>query len=256
MGQQRNYLVIGAAGGIGAALCGRLAARGAGLYLAGRREDRLSALASGLSGAAFTKVHAMDASDFAAMDALIKAVAADGLHGAVNLAGSIILKPAHLTTPEEYAEHMRLNLQSAFALVRSSAIVMQRAFASDQISRSIVLMTTTAARIGLPNHELIAAAKGGVEGLVRSAAATYASGGVRVNCVAPGLIDTPMASKITGNAAALEASKAMHPLGRIGAPDDVAPLIDWLLSDESGFVTGQSVAVDGGMSTVKGRAGK
>lgn len=252
-----TYLVIGAAGGIGTALCRRLAARGAVLHLAARHRGPLDALADSLRLNGNATTHEVDAADFGAMDALIKSITDAGdLHGVVNLAGSILLKPAHLTSPEDFAEHIQLNIGTAFATVRSAAVAMQRQAAKDGRARSIVLMSTTAAQIGLPNHELIAAAKGAVNGLTRAAAATYASGRVRINAVAPGLINTPLAKAITASAPALEASKSMHPLGRIGEPEDVAPVIEWLLSEESSFTTGQVMAVDGGLSTVRGRAGR
>ena len=100
----------------------------------------------------------------------------------------------------------------------------------------------------------IAAAKAGVIGLARSAAATYAGKGIRVNAVAPGLVDTPMSAGITGNEMMLKASTAMHPLGRIGKPEEVASVITWLLSDTASWVTGQVIGVDGGLSTVRGKA--
>ena len=116
-----------------------------------------------------------------------------------------------------------------------------------------MLCSSSAARIGLPNHEAIAAAKGGVLGLVLSAAATYASRGLRVNAVAPGLVRTPLTSRITGSPAASEASRALHALGRLGEPDDVAAVIAWLLSAEAAWVTGQCYGVDGGLGTVRAK---
>jgi NAD(P)-dependent dehydrogenase (short-subunit alcohol dehydrogenase family) len=118
---------------------------------------------------------------------------------------------------------------------------------------SVVLMSSAAARIGLANHEAIAAAKAGIIGLTLSAAATYAAQGIRVNAVAPGLIDTPMTKRITSNETSLSASVAMHPLGRIGTPDEVAATIEWLLRPESSWITGQVIGVDGGLGVLKTR---
>jgi NAD(P)-dependent dehydrogenase (short-subunit alcohol dehydrogenase family) len=110
-----------------------------------------------------------------------------------------------------------------------------------------------AARIGLANHEAIAAAKAGVIGLTLSAASTYAPRGVRVNCVAPGLVRTPMTARLTQNEGALKASTAMHALGRIGEPADVAAAIAWLIGPESSWVTGQVLGIDGGLGSVRPR---
>ena len=116
-----------------------------------------------------------------------------------------------------------------------------------------MLLSSAAAAIGLPNHEAIAAAKAGVSGLARSAAATYAPYGIRVNAVSPGLVDTPMSRSITTNELARKASIAMHPLGRLGTADDIAEAICWLLTPQSAWVTGQVIGVDGGLATLKSR---
>jgi NAD(P)-dependent dehydrogenase (short-subunit alcohol dehydrogenase family) len=118
---------------------------------------------------------------------------------------------------------------------------------------SVVLVSSSAAHVGLANHEAIAAAKGGVEALVRAAAATYAPRGIRVNAVAPGLVRTPLSARITENPAGEKASVAMHALGRLGEPADVAAAIQWLLGPDSGWVTGQVQRVDGGLATVRPR---
>jgi NAD(P)-dependent dehydrogenase (short-subunit alcohol dehydrogenase family) len=125
---------------------------------------------------------------------------------------------------------------------------------------SIVLCASAAARLGLTSHEAIAAAKGGVIGLTLSAAATYARRNIRVNCVAPGLIEsdlsksettTPVIPRITANEEALRASLALHGLGRVGTPDQVASAIEWLLNPENDWVTGQVIGVDGGLASVR-----
>jgi NAD(P)-dependent dehydrogenase (short-subunit alcohol dehydrogenase family) len=240
-----NFVIIGATGGIGSHLSRKLASAGHRLMLAARDAAKLERLAGVLSAHS----HAVEATDFAAVENLFDAARAElgQIEGAVNLAGSILLKPAHLTKPEEYDETIAQNLTSAFAVVRSAAKAMTKS------GGSIVLVSTAAARVGLTNHEAVAAAKAGVEGLARSAAATYAKHGIRVNVVAPGLVDTPLASRITSNEAALEASKAMHPLGRIGEPEEVAAAIAWMLDPAQSWVTGQVLGVDGGLSTVRPR---
>jgi NAD(P)-dependent dehydrogenase (short-subunit alcohol dehydrogenase family) len=116
---------------------------------------------------------------------------------------------------------------------------------------SIVLLSSGAGSIGLVNHEAISAVKAGIEGLVRSAAATYAAAGVRVNAVAPGLTQTPLTERVWANEKSAEASRSMHPLGRLGTPADIASAIQWLLAPEQTWVTAQTIAVDGGLSTLK-----
>lgn len=238
------YLLLGGAGGIGAATARRLSASGAQIFLAGRSEEPLAALGSEIGAKYFvgdlTTFDAVDAAFAAAQEAI------GPLAGVANLVGSIILKPAHLTREPEYHTTIAQNLTTAFATVRAAGRVMTN-------GGSVVLVATAAARHGLANHEAIAAAKGGVIALARSAAATYASKGLRFNVVAPGLVRTPMASRITSNAAAEEASASMHALGRIGEPDDVAPAVAWLLGNDALWVTGQEIGVDGGLATVRSR---
>ena len=240
-----SHLIIGAAGGIGRVLAARLSARGARLMLAGRDEARLGALAKEL-GAAY---RVLDATSFAAVEECVAfaAEAHDGLDGLANLAGSLILKPAHLTSEEELQTTLDTNLKTAFAAVRAAASAMRR------IGGSVVLVSSAAARVGLANHEAIAAAKAGIEGLTLSAAATYASRGIRVNAVAPGLTRTPLTAKLTGNEAAAKGSEAMHALGRLGEPADVASAIEWLLDPGNSWVTGQVLGVDGGLARVRPR---
>ncbi len=244
MNRKKVYVIIGGSGGIGSHVARRLTADGAAVVLAARGSERLDALSAELGGA---ETRLVDATDIEAVDALIKEVHSGHgrLDGIVNCVGSILLKAAHQTSVEDWRKTLAANLDSAFATVRAGA----RAMRKD--GGSIVLMSSAAARVGMPNHEAIAAAKAGVIGLGRSAAATYASKGIRVNIVAPGLVDTPMAAGITGNPLMLKASEAMHPLGRIGRPEEVADVVAWLVSGDSGWVTGQVIGVDGGLSSLR-----
>ena len=244
------YVLVGGTGGIGAPLARRLAADGARVVLGARDGDRLASLAGETGARAFT----LDATDASAVSGLIDAAmeAHGRVDGAANLVGSILLKPAHATSPEEFDETLTLNLKTAFYLVRAAAKAMQSNRAQD--GGSIVLMSSVAGRYGLPNHEAVAAAKAGVEGLVRAAAATYAPKGIRVNAVAPGLVRTPLAGRLVASEQAVEASAAMHPLGRIGEPEDLTDALAFLLDHaRSGWVTGQTLSVDGGFSTVRPR---
>jgi NAD(P)-dependent dehydrogenase (short-subunit alcohol dehydrogenase family) len=238
------YLVIGAAGGIGAELSRRLVGSGNRVLLCGRAAEPLAALASELD----QPMQVLDAKEWqSTADAVEKAVALFGkLDGAVNLAGSLLLKPAHLTTFEDWIDTIHQNLTTAMGLVKAAAPAMRKTGGG-----SIVLMSSGAASIGLPSHEAIAAAKAGVEGLVRSAAATYAAANVRVNAVAPGLTQTPLTRRVWENEKGAEASRSMHPLGRLGNAGDIASAIAWLLSPEQTWITAQTIAVDGGLSTLK-----
>ncbi len=240
------YLLVGGYGGIGSALARRLAHAGAKLTIAGRDGDKAKTLASELDAHA---LDTLDATDHDAVDAAVKAAAEHhgGLDGAVNLPGTIMLKPAHLTTPQELRETIDANLVTAFNLVRSASQAMKKN------GGSIVLMSSAAATSGLPNHEAIAAAKAAVIGLARSAAATYAGQSLRVNAVAPGMVRTPLSASILASDVALKASLAMHPLGRLGEPEDVASAIAWLLEGGQSWVSGTVLEVDGGLSNLRGR---
>ena len=253
MASEHVQVIVGAAGGIGTEVTRLARDRCVSLVLAGRNTGPLEKLADDL-GVRHPLILECDATDPSSVEDLeFESSRRFGrVDSVVNLAGSIVIKPAHATTPDEFERTFRTNTLSAFNIVRSFAPSMRRP--RQRGGGSIVLMSSCAASVGLPAHEAIAAAKAGVEGLARSAAATYASTSVRVNAVAPGLVDTPLASPITSSEPALKASVNMHPLGRIGQPSDVASVIDWLLSPESAWVTGQVIGVDGGLARVRGRS--
>jgi NAD(P)-dependent dehydrogenase (short-subunit alcohol dehydrogenase family) len=239
----RRYLLVGATGGLGSAVARRLRSEGASLVLAARRPEPLAALGAELDA----PHHVLDARDFDATSALFEQVAGEGLHGAACFAGSILLRPAHTTSANDYREVLGQNLDTAFSVTRAAGKTLGRT------GGSLLLFSTGAASTGLPSHEAIAAAKAGVEGLVRSAAATYAAKGLRVNAIAPGLVETPLSARLLANEASRQASVAMHALGRVGTPDDCSACAAWLLGPESSWVTGQVIGIDGGLARLRAR---
>jgi len=238
-------LITGASGGIGSATARLLHSQGFKLVLSSRSLEKIQPLADELGASCV----AADVTVPEQVEQLFQQAVND--HGridsVIHSVGSMLLKPAHLTSVEEFQSTISINLMSAFLMVKSGARAMMSA------GGSMVFFSTVATGIGLANHEAIAAAKAGIDGLVISAAATYASKGIRVNAVAPGLTRTPLAERITANEAALKASIAMHPLGRIGEASDVASAAAWLANPANSWVTGQIIRVDGGLSTVRSR---
>jgi NAD(P)-dependent dehydrogenase (short-subunit alcohol dehydrogenase family) len=244
-GSRLSYLILGGTGGIGSELCRRLAQAGHRVAVAGRDRDRINLLSRELD--AFPVV--VDATDATALEEKAHEVKNEfgGIDGIANCVGSILLKPAHITREEEWEDVIRTNLGSAFAVVRSAAKTMRRS------GGSVVLISSAAARVGLPNHEAIAAAKAGIIGLALSAAASYSATRIRFNVVAPGLVRTPLTERITSNPASEKASLAMHPLGRLGEPSDIARAIEWLLQPEQDWITGQVIGIDGGLADIRAR---
>lgn len=239
------FVVVGATGGIGSELCQRLAAKDTRLVVAGRDAGKLQVLAEELG--AFPVM--LDATCSEQVDQGFARILEEygRIDGVANCVGSLLLKPAHLTSDAEWANTITTNLTSAFVTVRAAARAMMKS------GGSIVLVSSAVARFGLANHEAIAAAKAGILGLALSAAASYANRGIRINCVAPGLVRTPLTARFTANETALKGSMAMHPVGRIGEPRDVAAAIEWFLDPAQSWVTGQVLGVDGGLSTLRTR---
>ena len=233
-----GFLILGATSDIAGDLARRLTAAGHRTLLAARDGDRLGDLAGELScpSVAFdaTAPETVDAAFDRANDEFGEEFA-----GAANMVGSFLMKGAHLTTDEEWRSTLALNLDSAFYCVRAAGKTMRH-------GGSVALMGSVAGRIGIHSHEAIAAAKAGVVGLAKAAAATYANRGLRFNCVSPGLTRTKLTQRVWKNEAAADASRDMHALHRLGEPGDV----HFLLDPANDWITGQEIGVDGGMSAV------
>lgn len=237
-------LVTGASGGIGSAIAEGLAAQGARLALSGSNVAKLEAFAATLGGDHV--IVPCDLSDSAAVDALVpQAVEALGgkLDILVNNAGvtrdNLILR----MKDEEWDQVIRVNLEAAFRLCRAAAKVMMKA----RFGR-IVSITSVVGVTGNPGQANYCASKAGIIGMSKSLAQELASRGVTVNCVAPGFIRSAMTEAL--NDAQKGAINAKIPAGAMGEGADIAAAVAYLASKEAGYVTGQTMHVNGGMAMI------
>ncbi len=234
-------LVTGASGGIGRALTRQLQSQGCRVAAVGRDAGRLADL----------EVDVRITADTTTPEGAALAVAAcqEALGAAPTLlahcVGSTLIASLQRTGAEAYREVMRVNLDSAMFMLQAWIAALQGGPGAAVFASSVV------ARIGVAHHEAIAAAKGGVEALVRSAAASHASQGVRVNAVAPGMTETPMTAGMLKVPAMREGAARQYPLGGVQTADQVAEVMAWLLGDGAARLTGQVIAVDGGFTTVR-----
>ena len=167
------------------------------------------------------------------------------IDGFVYFPGTINLKPFHRFTDEEFLQDFQVNAMGAVRLLRHLLPSLKQGE-----NPSVVFFSTVAVQTGLPYHASISAAKGAIEGLVRSLAAELAPT-IRVNAIAPSLTATPLADRLLNSPEKERASADRHPLKRIGQPAETAQLVDFLLSPAAGFITGQIIKVDGGLSSLK-----
>ena len=235
-----TYIIAGATGITGRAIATELA-RTDKVHLIGRDESALIELADNLN----STYSLINIENPIPVKEFQQTVEIDEIKGLVNCIGSIYLRPLHGSTIEDFNAVVNTNLFSSFYLLS--------AFARRMKNGSAIFFSSVAATKGLSNHELISAAKAGIEGMARSAAASYAKDNLRVNVIAPSIMDTTMSAKILSSEAAVEMSKSMHPIPKIGDISDILPVVTWLLSSESKWITGQTIHVDGGFSTVKPR---
>ena len=238
--QRMTIIIIGATGGIGAALSRRLASAGHTIHAIGRDAAKLAALTTELGG-----THAVaDVTDRAQLEAAIQS-AGSPVSGLAYCVGSINLKPVTRITDDDVERDFRLNALGAFRAVQAALPALKASG-----NASVVLFSTVAVAQGFASHASIGMAKGAVEGLMLSLAAELAPK-IRVNCVAPSLTKTPLAAALTGNEQMATAIAALHPLQRLGEADDVAAAAAFLLSPDATWITGQVIGVDGGRSSLR-----
>ncbi|MEZ7886529.1 MAG: NAD(P)-dependent dehydrogenase (short-subunit alcohol dehydrogenase family) [Flavobacteriales bacterium] len=231
----KNILIIGASSGIGAQLSKNLAASGydvTGTYNENTDYDVIP-------GVSMHQLNVME--DELNMDFIPETI--DGL---VYCVGSINLKPFKRIKPENFLEDFSLQVVGAIKVLQRITPHFKNSEAP-----SVVFFSTVAVQNGFNFHSQVSTSKGAIEGLTRALAAELAPA-IRVNCIAPSLTQTPLASKLLSSEEKIEANDKRHPLGRIGQPEDLAQMAQFLLSSKSGWITGQVFGVDGGMSVVKG----
>ncbi len=228
---KKNILLIGGSKGIGLEIVKQLH-ESHNLIVASRSDENLSEF-----NLNYQKFDALN-DDVSNLDL------PDQLDGLVYCPGSINLKPFKMMKPSVFEEDLQLNFMS---LVKITHGLLGKLKASEQAS--LVYFSTVAVQTGMPFHTSVAAAKGAIEGFARSLAAEYAPS-FRVNVIAPSLVNTPLAGKLLGNDKKKEKMDDRHPLKRVGEPKDIASMASFLLSEESTWITGQILGVDGGMSSL------
>lgn len=227
----KSILIIGASSGIGRSLAEQLLTQGYHVISASRSNPNLPGV---------------EHHDWTAPAAFPKEILPPVLHGVVYCPGTISLKPFHRFTMADFTSDFEVNTLGAVQ-------VLQAAFGSLKAAgeSSVVLFSTVAVQTGMSFHASVAASKGAIEGITRSLAAEWAPNKIRVNAIAPSLTQTPLANALLSTPEKVEASNKRHPLGRVGQAVDVANLAHFLLSDQSTWLTGQVIGLDGGMGSLK-----
>ena len=232
-------VILGATGAIGSSLSKKLVESGDQVHLVGRDQSSLSELAKNLNSS-FTVCDVLEENFSEKIVNDLKDVPINGLAFCV---GSIDLKPLKLTKKSDFMQSFNLNLISATEVIKSLA---------DNLKKnkgSIVLFSTVAVKQGFPNHAIVSSSKGAIEGLTLALAAELAPN-VRINCIAPSLTNSKISNFLLKNEKMAESIAKMHPLKRIGEGSDSASVAKFLLSEESSWITGQILGIDGGRSSV------
>jgi len=230
-----KYLIFGATGSVGSSLAEQLKNSGNDIHLVARNESEVKTIADKL-GCSYTVADVLE-------DGFIEKVKTDinEIKGIAYCVGSIDLKPLRMVTEADMNKCMKLNLYSAIETIKGYQESLKKN------KGSVVLFSTVAAQRGFTNHTIIASAKAAVEGLTVTLAAEFAPN-IRVNCIAPSLSKSKIAAPMLKNPTIAEGIAKAHPLKRLGEGKDSAALAKFLITEDSSWITGQVIAVDGGRS--------
>ena len=230
-----KYLIFGATGSVGSSLAEQLKNSGKDIHLVARNENEVKEISSKL-GCSYSVANVLE-------DGFIEKIKSDisEIKGVAYCVGSIDLKPLRMVTEADMNKCMKLNLYSAIEVIKG----FQESLKKNK--GSVVLFSTVAAQRGFTNHTIIASAKAAVEGLTVTLAAEFAPH-VRVNCIAPSLSKSKIAEPMLKNSTIADGIAKAHPLKRLGEGKDSAALAKFLITEDSSWVTGQVIAVDGGRS--------
>ena len=227
----KNILLIGGSYGIGAAIATQLKDTHK-VYIASRTQENIP--------------HGVTHLDFDVLsDDVTSLELPDQIDGLVYCPGSINLKPFKRIKPQTFQEDLEVNFLSLVKVVQG---LLPKLSASHQAS--LVFFSTVAVKVGMPFHTSVSASKGAIEGFAKALAAEYAPK-MRVNVIAPSLTDTPLAGRLLSSEDKKQRMGEMHPLKRIGTSLDIANTACFLLSEQSSWMTGQILGVDGGKSTLQ-----
>lgn len=226
-----NYLVIGGGSGIGKSTVDKLLNEGHNVWTTYNTSE--------INASTNLTVQQVDTSGNFTLNNL-----PEELNGLIYAPGSINLAPFHRLKPEDFIQDYEFQVGGAIRSIQQALKALKKG------NGSIVLFSTVAVQTGFNYHSQVASSKGAIEGLTRSLAAEFAPT-IRVNCIAPSLTNTPLATKFINSDAKMEANAKRHPMQRVGETKDIVNAISFLINPENSWVTGQVLKVDGGISSIK-----
>ena len=243
-----NIVIVGGSSGIGMALSNHFSNKN-NVFIGSRNIEKINSCIESFKNNSVNTFSGdcVDVSSFDSVENFLdKANSTLGsIDAIINCAGSLLLKPPHGLREEDIDNVFKVNVYSCYALLKFGFKHMK------SNGGSYVFFSSAASKVGLKNHEVISGAKGAVSSIALSAASTYANYNIRVNAIAPGLVETPLTEKITSNQVSFDYSKKLHGLNRAGKVLNFIPIVDSLLNPDSDWITGQTICVDGGLSNVK-----